>query len=578
VSFYSNLLQSLSRPVPSSPDFTRVNALPRRSLAPPPPEFGERWRLEAGCGDDACPYATGALNDFQRTFLWEVQQARGGVASASLGAGKTLAALLAPTVLGAERPVLFVPAKLRGQMERDIEHLSQHWVIVPPTLLAYSDLSNPKKKNILEMLDPDLITGDEVHTLASAVSVRGKRMRLFMKARPECMFVGMSATPTKRSIKDYAPLFYWALRQASPCPITYRALQSWSAALDDLGELDNAPPGVLSAWLTPEDPPGIDGVREAYRRRMADTKGVVFTRAMTCDAAVNVHSAKPTPPKEVLGALRSLRALWTLPDGTELSSGLEYHRALCTLAQGFWQRWTTPAPAPWLEARKAWTSEMRAYLGRRGGDVDSPGLYEKACKEGRVQSTAYQQWLELRPTFRPVTETVWLSDFAVQAAARWAAEKTGVVWSWSPSWGRRVAECAGVEYYGEGKDAERRLLDLSESRAAGAASLVASLQSHGEGRRLQAWNRMYFPYPAALSNTLEQAVGRQHRPGQRADEVEVYFALSTPEAAETLARAVRNARYAGTQFGSEQRLLRATYSFVLPAMSGPGLDIDEEVL
>jgi hypothetical protein len=568
VSYFGNLLRAVQRPVPASDDFRRISALPRRALTPPPVGWEERWRL-AGCDDPACPYH-GPLLPFQRTALWEAHLSRGLLASAGLGCGKTLASLMMATVMGAERPVVMVPASLRGQTERAYEHLKQHWVLVPPTILTYSDLSNPKRWDCLALADPDLWVADECHTLASTASARGKRARKFMRSHPSVMFVGMSATPTKRSHRDYAPLFYWALRQGSPCPIAYKATADFALALDDHGpNVGNSPPGVLSAFLGPDlSAENVEHVREGYRKRMADTAGVVFTKAMSCDAAINCYDVRPRMPKAVREALGRLRSLWTLPDGTEFSSALDYARAVSSLAQGFWQRWTEPAPEAWLEARKAWSAEMRAYVGRGKAGIDSPGLYELAVTEGRVSSRAWEAWAAIRDAYRPVTETVWVDDFLVRSAASWASSP-GIVWSRSPDWGRAAAKAAGVQYFGEGKKAEASLLDLAEGPLAGKVSIVLSIDAHYQGRNLQAWRRMFFPYPGALASETEQAIGRIHRTGQKADEVEVYFALTCPEATETLARAVHNARYAGTSFDQEQRLLRATWAFPLPAITVP---------
>jgi hypothetical protein len=564
VNYFANLHAGLSRPVPVSDDFRRINALPVRSVAEPQPGWEDRFRLR-GCDDPSCGYH-GPLFPFQRTFLWEVSLAKGGVASAGIGAGKTLVSLLCATVLGVERVVIVVPPALRSQTARAYEHLKEHWSLVEPTIVAYSDLSNPRKDGVIEAARPQLVVYDEAHCVASWRSVRGKRVRKALRATNP-MVVLMSGTLTNRSHRDYAPLFGWALRDKSPCPLKYRAMESFSYALDDFPpHLGNAPPGPLTAWLRPDDPPGVEGVRTAYRRRMADTQGVVFTKAMSCDASIVIDASRPRLPKAVKAALSSLRSVWALPDGTEFDSALDYQRHLETMAQGFWQRWTEPAPAPWLEARKAWTAELRAYLGRgRSGAIDSPFRYEQAVAEGRLPSTSFARWAAIRDSFKPRTETVWLDEFLVDSAASWAKNQGGIVWSRSPDWGRLVAERAGCLYYGDGEDDAEALMDLAEGPEAGKEPLVLSLSSHYQGRNLQRWVSMYFPYPDALARVTEQAIGRIHRTGQKADEVSVTFALTVSEAEETLARAVRNARYGGTTFDQEQRLLRARWLFDLPA-------------
>ncbi|WP_157775428.1 hypothetical protein [Melittangium boletus] len=76
---------------------------------------------------------------------------------------------------------------------------------------------------------------------------------------------------------------------------------------------------------------------------------------------------------------------------------------------------------------------------------------------------------------------MWLSDFIVQDAARWAARKglPGIVWVEFPELGERIARAAGVPFYGGGPLASQTIIRESSKR-----SIVASLRAHGTGKNL----------------------------------------------------------------------------------------------
>lgn len=470
-----------------------------------------------------------------------------------VGSGKALATLLMPTVMGAKNPVLLVPSPLEDQTLRIYEDLAQHWKLVPPRIIGYGTLQHPKHHDILEQAQPDLLVLDEAHQAASATSARGKRVRRYLKAFPQCRLCALSGTMIRRGLRDWAYLSYAALRAKSPAPRTWKELEAWGYALDDLGGLPNSEPGVLSQWRGENET-----VREGYRRRVIETPGVVSTAAQSCDASILIHARKPRVPTVIQEALRTLHKTWERPDGEYFESGLEHQRYAMQLSVGLYLRWKEKPPQPWLEARRAWGRELRARIKPGRAGLDSAALYEAAVTSGRVVSATYAAWDEIRSTYEPTTEVVWLSDFLVQDAVKWAEQKPGIVWTDTPALGKKIAATAGLPYYGDGAEAARRILDVT-----GGESIVASRRSHGTGRNLQCFTRALMTQCPANNEAWEQTLGRYHRPGQKSDEVEMWTYQHTRDVKDAFMSARSNSAFVRESEGGRPRLWAATCTFDL---------------
>jgi hypothetical protein len=542
--------------VPAGPEFRRVDALPRREFDPkscaPAPWEAELWRPE-GCGRERCVY-NGGLLPTQRAACQEGLARRGLVGSLGLGHGKTLISFLLATLLQPGPVVLLVSPSLRQQTRAAWEHLSKHWKLAPVHVVAYSELSSPKHGDVLERLAPRVVVADEAHCLANPKAARTKRFLRYFAGNPGTLFVALSGTLTNRSLRDWGHLSRLALGPGSPAPVGFKVIEDWSFAVDDMGEgMEPAPGGALNRWCRPDET-----TREGWGRRVRETPGVAATRSQECDATLVLRERRIKLPEQVDVALTRLRKLWVRPDGVELASGPEFYRHARTLSMGFYLRWVEQPPQDWLEARKAWVSERSGFLSRRSTPgLDSPALYEQAVISGRVASRSYQRWKDVEHQFRPTTEPVWLSEFMVQDVAALVQRGSPlVVWSRHPAFGAAVAEAAGIPYYGAGKTAELLLLEECETR--GDRSIVVSLQSHYQGRNMQAWSHAIWPGFSANGRVVEQCLGRLHRQGQRADQVEYLLYLHTPESIAMFGAAWSSATHQQTVFGQPQRLLGAT--------------------
>ncbi|WP_328707282.1 P-loop NTPase family protein [Citreicoccus inhibens] len=235
------------------------------------------------------------------------------------------------------------------------------------------------------------------------------------------------------------------------------------------------------------------------------------------------------------------------PDGKEFVDELQRVTCARQLASGLFHRWRYPdiggVPQDteiilrWLSRRQEFNREPREHLKHPAEHLDSPGLLVRAAirahqsppYDGELptwRAHSWPGWGEIHRQVVHVTECVWLSDFIVQDAARWALSKgqPGIVWVEFPELGERIAKTAGVPFCGGGPAASATII-----RESGKRSIVASLRAHGTGKNLTMFSRMLFVNPPADGAAWEQAIGRCHRQGQLADEVEVELYQHTDE-------------------------------------------------
>jgi hypothetical protein len=498
------------RPVRTSPEFRRIDALPRRLAIEVPEGWGDRFRKPGG---------TLELRPVQAQALYELATLRRLMAPIPVGGGKELVSLLAAVALGCKSVAILVPHALRKQLlERDIPfygahfHLPEHIHVV-----SYSTLSSKAGAGVLDALSPppEVVVLNEAHCVGGR-SARTRRWRRWRKPHPDVVVVPMSGTFVVRSIKEAAPLANDALGAFSPYPRDWSTLDAWSWALDD-GVLFEGEPGVLANWCAPGET-----VKEAWRRRVYETPGVVGGTPAECPASLYIHPLKPKVPPAIKAALARLESHWALPDGTPLESPLAKYQAETTLSNGYYLRRTWPRGEPaelrarWLDALKEWNAEVRAVLARGGrAGLDSPGLLEDAAARGAWKSQTYARWAEVKGRCRPSSEAVWVDDFLVGEASKWALKHRGLVWVDGPDLGLRIADTTGLPYYGgDGAD---------PGEEDGSRSVILTINAYQEGLNLQkAYGEALYTCVPKTSKVWEQSMGRIHRPGQPRTEVNIY--------------------------------------------------------
>lgn len=488
-----------SRGVVRSEEFERIKALPRRDW-----EARDQSHVEAFFMQHLrAPGGTQRLRPVQIAALWEMHDRRGLFVQVRTGGGKTILSLLGFLVLNSMRPLLIVPAALKEKTLRDMQRYRKDW-LVPAyiRIISYELIGRPQSAGILEEYKPDVVIMDEAHRAKSASSAVTKRLKEYFLAYPDTKVVAMSGTIAKRSIKDYAHIADWCLREKSPVPRDFKVLQQWSSALDDeknfvtedgertFGD-DNQSlePGVLLELCSQEElaePDRLRGVRKAYRRRLTDTPGVIATQESALGVGLQIN---PMIIKDaaITQAAANMRASWERPDGAEFFDTLEMWRHLRTLSVGFYHRWNPAPPDEWRSARRDWAAIVREILrtNRRGLHSEVPVREAVAAGEyGQDVLKILQTWREQEPRYDPEKnkEAIWISRGAIDAAIIWASKNPGLIWVSYPEFGNALSKITGIPFYwNKGLDAKGRFIEDHPKKT----PMIASLHANSAGLNLQ---------------------------------------------------------------------------------------------
>ena len=529
---------STLQPVAHSRELERIQALPRKDgvdLYWPPNVFR--------------PEAIMTLWPEQIEALSNALHCSGLFAPIAVGGGKTLICALLPTVLG-RRAVILTKASLVREARKLTEEYARHFYVrADVQWLSYGVLSSSKSSELLEQLAPELIVADECHMLRNKDAARTKRFLRYMRAHPDTLFCGLSGTVTKRSLRDYAHLCGLALRDQSPVPLRWPQVQEWSEALDvPAAGMPVRPAGALATLCDP----GED-VRDGFRRRLTESYGVVASAENRVGAELTIRMIATPKSQKIDKQIARLDALWERPDGEVITDAVEYARVKRQIKQGGYYYWQWPNGKPdraWLDARRAYHSEVRSVLRHRARPgLDSPILLAKAHDTGKIRLDSRDAWLHESARIRqPPSAWTWIDHALVDHAAQWALRAPGVVWCDVVAVASEISRRAGVPLYGPG-DGERILAET------GRRSIVATIGSHGTGRNLQMFHRALVVAGLPTGSTWEQLLGRHHRAGQTEDVVfEVYDTF-----AEDLEAARADADYIESTLGNQQRLTIARW-------------------
>jgi hypothetical protein len=574
------------RAVEASAELERILALPRRELdlssyKALAKAITARWRY-----DDGRQKGTLELYPIQAAALAELYQYGGCVAPLGVGCGKTLISLFAPLITGCVRPMLLIPAKLKGKTRLDIARYGQHFRLGSLYVETYERIGRVQGAEILDAFQPDILILDEAQRVKNRSAAVTRRVRRYIQTHPSVRVVVLSGTITSRSIRDYAHLLEWAFRSRSPAPQVYDVVEEWAGAVDEKISSWGGGTGRLSAGALTQlynleeaersrtDP--IGAVRSAVRRRVLETPGVVSSTdaGISTSLWIDIQHKAVAPPTEE--AIREMRKEWKTPCGYELTTPLEIWRHEMEMQLGYYYLWDPPAPGEWLAARSRWAKVVRTALAS-GGRLDSELQVSQAIlrETNPLRVTAYTQdgpvdgrealeaWQAIRPTFVPNPVPTWIDDTYLRAAAKWAAQSPGIVWTSHVPFAERLAELTGLPYYGaQGKGRQRvgpkdhtlRATGLVIENEKGDRPIIASVPSNGEGRNLQMFSRNLVVCPPPTGQIWEQLIGRTHRQGQPEDEVSFEVWLGTRAAYSGMAQVLRDALYIQDSTGNPQRL------------------------
>jgi intein/homing endonuclease len=496
----------------------------------------------------------------------------------------TLLTFLAPHVLEAQRPLLVVPAKLRGKTADEFAELAlvwkthAAWLDVGRHCVSYEKISREGGAELLLGLRPDLVMFDEAHHVRNRDAAVTRKFEQYFEENPKTRVVPLTGTSVRRSLLDFAHLLRWSLPDLlHPLPFSYRELEAWALVVDVIKTAEQRKPGdptALYSLCTDEERKlGRDGVRSAVRRRIQETPGVVAHEGAELDVALNVELSAVVGFGKTVEKLAEMLAAGTLPNGdlvTEDDLSAQWRHAR-TFTSGFWYERYPPPPAEWLEARKAWKGAVRSVLREHVLGLESELLVARAAALGKLtqkQCAAYTRWGAVRDVHKDKHRPVWVDDAMIEAIAQWNMTRTGIIWVSEVALGERLQEVLGLPYYHElGLDRTGR--SIKDSRP-DHGSIVASVGSASEGNNLQAWDDNLIISLPPVGTVVEQLLARTHRRGQEAREVwcEIFFGCMTEW--RCWEQVMRDTK-AESLLEGKKRLMRATVvkNFQLKDMRGP---------
>jgi hypothetical protein len=555
-----------------TPELERILTLPRRDISADPEHTA---RLVEDLTDVLkTPNGTMRLRDVQAHALHDIGTIGGGFLPIGVGEGKTLISLLAPYVLDAKRPMLLLPAGLIEKTVRDRERLAPHWLIPNHLrLFSYEMLGREQSAIELETYQPDVVICDEVQCLKNMQAACVKRVARRMANAPHTRFVAMTGSPIDRSVLEIWHILLWALKEAAPVPINDNEITEWSLAIDEkIDENRRYEPGALLE-LAPTDPAKseIERARDAFRRRLVETPGVVATSCAgeRVGASIYVRDLQYKMRPITDQHFAKLRSEMRTPDDWDVEP-VDVWRHARELALGFHMIWDPRPPEEWREARRAWFAYVRQVLAR-SNHLDSPSPVESAVLSGELRGEGAEilaRWREIEPTFTPNPVPVWHDDSAIDVCAKWMAKRgpAGVVWTAHVPFAERLAEKTGAMYFGQNALAAdgTHVEDGPKGE-----SIIASIDACGAGFNLQGdvtrdhpgWSRMLFTAIRESPTEAQQAIAREHRPGQRADEVIVDVLLGCAEHGRAFNGCLAATRAVQQTTGAEQKLLLADIEF-----------------
>lgn len=517
-------------------DFERILKLPRRVWDETDDSLARRVTEVL-----RTPNGTMTLWPVQAQAIYEAVTARGLFAPIPVGGGKTLISLLIPTALGSKRPLLLLPAKLIEKTYREWAELRRHWQTVRHiTIVSYEALSRVNQTDLLNDIQPDVILCDEAHKVKNKRAAVSRRLFRYLNSphgRSNCAFVALSGTITKRSILDYHHIISRTHMERSPLPLSYMEAENWADALDNRPVMRRPDATLLVRTMPGTGDTILERARTGFQRRIRETEGVIALSDSRIGASLTYRKVERPADSAVNRALSTLYDKWELPDGFPLTDPMALWRHARELLMGFFYRWEPRAPRDWLDARKAWGQFVRAAI-KNSKTLDSELMVARAFST----SKEYQDWANIRDTFKPNSVPEWISEYNLHAEV----EPGMLLWVEHNAFGRRLAEKLALPFFSQG--------DTGLEALKGTPAVV-SIQSNAEGKNLQDWHRNIVFSPPQSGILWEQMVGRTHRNGQSAEEVTVDIVMNGQPHVEAIEKAKADALYVQQSTGQIQKIL-----------------------
>jgi DEAD/DEAH box helicase len=525
------------------------------------------------------------------------------------------------------RVPLGVPFHFMGGLSRETrlqiaQHTSRGCFVVPYSLLSTADAVD-----LLNYIRPQLIVFDEAHNLKNKKSARVRRIAHFIKeARPKV--VALSGTITNKRLLDFAHILSWCLGQQSPLPLDADVVSEWGALVDADSQgwhphqdrkVGTGPLRPLVNWSNLKFPHDklefdVEGFRRSIQNRMLTAPGVVASPADSLGASLVISNLpKPegydTAPgmAELQKYDRDVDEKWITPGGDEIEWAMHKFAHRYALSAGLYHRLSWPDAPVWAKqhglglaeaesqilraqehhaALQAYHRELREWLQYHHlPGLDTPfTLGSEMSRHGdrAVGTKLYSAWraakdLQFKDMPERASNPVRVCDYKMRAAARWAKAQSrgGVLWYLHQGvgeWLTETLEASGVPaiHCPAGAQWNRLLTDAEAPKRFAETFAVASISAHGTGKNLQYFDRQLFVQFPRPEEVAQQTLGRLHRPGQEAEEVQAATMVWSTIDEIALTATLSDSVYVFETTASRRKVLFATWN-PMPSLVGEGL-------
>lgn len=437
-------------------------------------------------------------------------------------------------------------------------------------ILTYSLLSTTDATEMLQAIRPGLVILDEAHNVKHRRAARTRRLFHYLDdTAPEAELVALSGTITAKGIEDYHHILRRALGNNCPLPLGVRLASEWGFVLNS-GALPSEAQAVefmpLVHWARGTHPEGyytadVSGFRNAYALRFSTAPGVVSTGDSEIGCSL-VLSNQPVPEHEECAGWEELKILmdrvetmWLTPGDDEIEYAVHAFKWLYELSAGFYNELYWPTPTQLAKqrgcsedqaaqsideakehhkAQQLYAQGLRAWLkAHHVANCDTPMLVARNMSlhgPKTVGKDLYDLWRVAKDLETPGMAERWsrairICPYKIDEAVSWAKDlprgKGGIIWVHHIEMGEWCYDAlidAGVDalHCPAGEQHNRAIIDPAHAHRV----VVAGLDAHGEGKNLQHFEHMFYLQWPRRAVKAEQSLGRVHRNGQRADEVE----------------------------------------------------------
>lgn len=458
---------------------------------------------------------------------------------------------------------------------------------------TYSLLSTVDAVDLLNSVDPGLIILDECHYVKEYRTPRTKRLFNFIKEK-QPQLVAMSGTITSKTIKEYHHIIRACLDEGSPLPRSVNQMMDLAelvdAGVESITGQQAAPWEPFRQWarqnFSEERYPGISsGFRKAFQKRFLSASGVVKGEDAEVNASILVETLDcPAPEKKLTEYMAKVTDEYLTPDGEEIECAMLTHKWLFELTAGFYNNLVWPSSEDlarrknigprdarhllkrsqtWHEAQQEYFKVLRPFLqGYPPAGLETPLAVAKnmSVHESRdVDRCVYDRWkaakdLDFIGRVERDSIPVRVDPYKINVAKQWAADKKGgIIWVHHQEIGKWLKEELPHALYCPAGTKE------IEDPANANKICIASIAAHSTGKNLQHFTDQLFLQLPRPSKTMEQALGRLHRPGQLADCVGVSIFRATEFDHACLAACLKDTNYVQQTTGTRMKLLLADW-------------------